>query len=86
MEYSKTEDGKLEVTETIPQEIIPEKVEVNQYDYSFLVEQKVRVEEDLANVITRHAKELAVAQANVDEVNTLILEAEKLGITEEVIS
>ena len=55
-------------------------MEVKKYDYSFLLEQKVRVEEDLANVVSRHAQELAVAQANVDEINVYIAEYDKLGI------
>ena len=63
-------------------ETIPAKTEVTEYKYSFLVEQKVAVEQDLANVITRHATELAVAQANVDEVVGLLNECAKLGIKE----
>jgi len=78
--YTKREDGKLEVTKAIPQEIIPAKEEVQSYDYKFLVKQKVRVEQDLANTVVRHAKELAIAQANVAEVNVLLSEATKLGI------
>ena len=53
-----------------------------EYKYSFLVEQKVAVEQDLANVITRHATELAVAQANVDEVVGLLKEWDKLEVKE----
>ena len=41
--------------------------------------------QDLANVITRHATELAVAQANVDEVVGLLAECGKLGIKEEAV-
>jgi len=82
--YTKSKDGELEVTKAIPQEIIPAKEGVKTYDFDFLVKQKVSVGQDLANVITRHAKELEVAQANVDEVNNLINEAGKLGIVAEV--
>ena len=82
--YTKNEDGKLKVTKAIPQEIIPAKEELKQYDYGFLVKQKVQVEQDLENIVTRHATELAVAQANVDEVNLLLAEANKLGIVEKV--
>ena len=79
--YKKTIEGELEVTETIPQEIIPPKVEVTKFKRSFLDEQKIRVEEDLANVKARHATELATAQANVDEINTFIAQCVALGIT-----
>ncbi len=82
--YTKSEDGELEVTKAIPEEIIPAKEEVKTYDYDFLVKQKVQVEQDLENIVTRHATELAVAQANVDEVNLLLAEANKLGIVEKV--
>jgi len=78
--YIKTSDGKLEINKTIPQEIIPAKQEVRQYDYGFLQQQKIAVEQDLANIVSRHATELEAAQANVDEVDNLLLEADKLGI------
>ena len=78
--YTKNEDGKLEVTKAIPQEVIPAKEEVKTYDYDFLVKQKVAVEQDLASIVARHTTELAVAQANVDEVNLFLAEATKLGI------
>ena len=71
---------ELEVAETIPQEIIPVKVETTKFNRKFLDEQKIRVEEDLANVKARHTQELAVAQANVDKVGAFILECDKLGI------
>ena len=80
--YTKSEDGELEVTKSIPEEIIPAKEEFKTYDYDFLIKQKVQVEQDLENIVTRHATELAVAQANVDEVNLLLAEANKLGIVE----
>ena len=78
--YTKNEDGKLEVTKAIPQEVIPAKEEVKTYDYDFLVKQKVQVEQDLENIVTRHATELAVAQANVDEVDTLLSECTRLNV------
>ena len=70
----------LEVTKTIPKEIVPAKVETNQFNRDFLEKQKIAVEGDLANVIERHTKELETAQTNVDEVKTLLLEADKLGL------
>jgi len=81
--YTKNEDGKLEVTKTIPQENIPAREEVKTYDYGFLVKQKVQVEQDLASIVERHAKELTVAQKNVSEVNLLLSEADGIGMTEE---
>jgi len=80
METIKIDEKTIEVTKTIPQEIIPVKTEIKQYKIDFLKEQKIRVEADLKSVVTRHAKELEVAQESVNEVNTLILEAGKLGI------
>ena len=80
MEYKKTAEGELEVTETVPQEIIPVKVETTKYNRKFLDEQKIRVDEDLVSVKARHVQELAVAQSNVAEVDTLLVEANKLGI------
>ena len=82
MEYNKIDEQTIEKVETIPQEIIPAEVKTTQYDISFLKEQKIRVEEDLANIVARHSKELEIAQANVDEVNQLLAEADKLGIIE----
>ena len=82
--YTKKDENTIEFEKTIPQEIIPAKQEVKQYDYGFLKTQKIAVEQDLANIVTRHAKEIEVAQANVDEVDTLLLEADKLGIIEKV--
>lgn len=78
--YTKTTDGKIEVSTTIPEEIIPSRVEKKQYDISFLKEQKIQLENDLANIVARHSSELAVAQANLTEVNNLLLEAGKLGV------
>ena len=83
MKTTKISDDTIEISKVIPQEIILAKTEVTEYKYSFLVEQKVAVEQDLANVITRHATELAVAQANVDEVLGLLKEWDKLEVKEE---
>jgi hypothetical protein len=80
--FNKTEDNKLEVVETIPQEIIPEKQETKQYDISFLKEQKIRIYEDYDNTVAKHATELATRQAEKDEIDQLLVEADKLGITE----
>jgi len=82
--YKKISESEIEVKKTTPEEIIPEKEEVKTYDYDFLVAQQIQVDQDLANVIARHAVELEVAQANVDEVKLLIAEAKKLGIVAKV--
>ena len=81
MKYTKIDDKTLEVEKTIPEEIIPAKIESKRYDIDFLKGQKIRVEGDLASVVARHVKELELAQGNVDEVNKLITEAENLGIS-----
>ena len=86
MQTTKIDENTIAISKVIPQEITPAKTEVTEYKYSFLVEQKVAVEQDLANVITRHATELAVAQANVDEVVGLLKECGKLGITAEEVA
>jgi len=80
--YTKNEDGKLEVTKAIPQEVIPAKEVVTTYDYDFLVKQKVQVAQDLLETIARHVKELEVAQKNVSDVNLLLAEANGLGMIE----
>ena len=80
MKTTKISDDTIEISKVIPQEIILAKTEVTEYKYSFLVEQKIAVEQDLVNIITRHATELAVAQANVDEVVSLLAECTKLGV------
>ena len=80
MQTTKIDKNTIAISKVIPQEIVPAKTEVTEYKYSFLLEQKKAVEQDLANVITRHATELAVAQANVDEVVGLLKECGKLGV------
>ena len=92
--YIKSGNG-IEVTKVIPEEtkteVIPEKVEVVQYERAFLDTQIGNVKNDLSNLLVKHTEELAslqerqakeveVAQANVDEVTALIAECDKLGI------
>ena len=86
MQTTKIDKNTIAISKVIPQEVIQAKTEVTEYKYSFLLEQKIAVEQDLANVITRHATELAVAQANVDEVVGLLKECGKLGITAEEVA
>jgi len=83
--YKKISESEIEVKKTTPEEIIPEKEEVKTYDYDFLVAQQIQVDQDLSNVIARHAVELEVAQANVDEVNLLLKSCTDLGIGNDVI-
>jgi len=83
--FIKIDKNTIEFTKVIPKEIIPSSVEKTQYEYSFLVTQKVAVEGDLANIKARHITELAEAQKNVDEVLGLLLECAKLGIKEAVV-
>ena len=86
MQTTKIDENTIAISKVIPQEIVPAKTEVTEYKYSFLLEQEIAVRGDLANVITRHATELAVAQANVDEVVGLLKECGKLGITAEEVA
>ena len=76
--FSKVDKNTIEVKETIPQEIIPAKVEITKYKYEFLLEQRIRIQADY----DRDAATLALRQAELDEINLLIAEAEKLGITQ----
>ena len=76
----KIDANTIEFSKVIPQEIIPEKTEKVTYDFDFLVKQKVAVETDLANLVARHAKEIAVAEANIAEVIGLLNECARLGV------
>ena len=80
--FIKIDKSTIEFTKVIPQEIIPAQTEKVTYDFDFLVTQKVAVEADLANLMTRHTKELEVAEANVAEVISLLAEFAKLGVGE----
>jgi len=68
METKKIDDYTLQVTRVVPAQEIAQK-----YDYNFLLHQKEAIEKDLARYT-------AERQAELDEVNTLIVECEKLGI------
>lgn len=85
----------IEVTKTTPEatltEVVPAKVEVVEYKREFLDSQKINVAKDLADLLVKHTeelaslqdkqtKEVATAQSNIDEVNALIIECDKLGI------
>ncbi len=83
--FIKIDSKTIAVTKTTAQEIIKGEIKVVQYDLNFLIEQKKAVEQDLANVISRHAQELAMAQANVTEVNGLLEQANKLLVVQTVI-
>lgn len=76
----KIDESTIQFSKIIPQEIIPEKTEKITYDFDFLVRQKVAVESDLVSVVSRHAKELEVAEANVAEVVNLLAECAKVGV------
>jgi len=68
METKKIDDYTLQVTRVVPAQEIAQK-----YVYNFLLHQKEAIEKDLARYT-------AERQAELDEVNTLIVECEKLGI------
>jgi len=68
METKKIDDYTLQVTRVIPAQEIAQK-----YNYNFLLHQKEAIEKDLAGYT-------ADRQAELDEVNVLIAECEKLGI------
>ena len=76
----KIDESTIEFSMVIPQEIVPAKTEKVRHSFDFLVTQKVAVENDLANLVERHAKEIEVAEANLAEVANLLAECAKLGI------
>ena len=67
MSILKEDDYSIRVTEQKP---LPP-LESRTYDYSFLLSQKQRIIQDIANM-----------QLELDKVNNLIAEADKLGIKE----
>lgn len=67
METVKVDEFTIEVTKEVVQ------TRVQKYDYNFLLHQKKCIEEDRAKYLEQRDKEL-------EEVNALIAECEKLGI------
>jgi len=76
--YEKKDDNTLKVIEPkeVKQPSVTETV-THEYEYNFLIEQKVSITKQRDEIIAIKEKELA-------EVDLLIIEAEKLGITEVV--
>lgn len=74
MEVIKISDSEIQVTK---QAEIPAPIVVI-YDYDFLTSQKARIIEDANNYAVARQKEL-------DEVDALLKECDKLGITTKVI-
>lgn len=85
--YKKVGEYEIEVVETQPEEIIPEKTLPSKvYEYGFLLKQRI-------DIRSQWNKQLIQKQKEVDEINakcgkemafveSLIAEADKLGITE----
>lgn len=80
METTKINNQTIEFTKVIPEEVIPARQEVVQYDYEFLVKQKENIEQDLENLATRQAKEVETLEASLTEVEFLLSECAKLGV------
>lgn len=70
--YEKASDNEIKVTA----EITESKESV--YDYGFLIQQKADIEKDKADYIAKRDKEIT-------EINTLIAEAKKLGVTVKIV-
>jgi len=68
METKKIDDYTLQVTRVVPAQEIAQK-----YDYNFLLHQKESIEKDLARYTSER-------QAELNEINGLLAECEKLGI------
>jgi len=71
---------KIDVSTIEFTKVIPQKTEKVLYDFEFLVQQKERMEKDLARVIEHHADEIKLAEDRVAEVVNLLAECAKLGI------
>ena len=72
--YKKNEDGKLEVTTPIEVKEIPAEKKV--YDYDLLKQQ-------IINITAQRDEMIAIKEAELLEVQTLLKEADKLGIESE---
>jgi len=70
--YEKIDDFQLSMTKTIPVETV-----TTTYDLAFLKKQLVDIQTQLDTYTLAR-------QAELDEVNSLIVEAEKLGIVEKM--
>jgi len=71
MEYKKISDTQIESTKPIELKQIP--AEKNVYDYDFLKQQ-------IINITAQRDKMIALKEAELLEVQTLLNEADKLGI------
>ena len=71
-EYIKVSDSEIKVIKTETKEV------ENTYNYDFLLKQKATIE-------AQKAKEMALRDAELLEVNNLIAECDKLGITAKVV-
>ena len=76
-DYKKIDTNTIRSTETTPEVITPAVVKDVDYNYDFLIEQRIQIQKDY----DRDAATLVLRQAELDKINTLITEAEKLGIT-----
>ena len=72
MEVIKIDDNTIKVVKTETKEV------ENTYNYDFLIKQKATIE-------AQKAREMALRDEELAEVDTLIAECIKLGITEKVV-
>lgn len=89
-QYIKKDDYTITIKEVIPEEIIPEKVLPDRdYNYTFLLKQRDDIQ-------TQWDEQLVAKNKEIDEINQkrqeekafvekLIVEAEKLGISESTV-
>ncbi len=71
--YEKIDEQRLSVVEMKPAEVLPAKT----YDYGFLKQQLINIQE-------QKDRDNALRDAEIAEVEKLIVEADKLGIIEKV--
>ena len=76
-EFRKIDDNIIRSTETTPEVITPAVTKDVDYNYDFLIGQREQIQKDY----DRDAATLVLRQAELDKVNELITECEKLGIT-----
>ena len=75
-EALKIDEQTVRITKTIPEQVIAEKVEVQEYDIKFLILQREQIQKDY----DRDAATLALRQAELDEVDALIAQAKEVGV------
>lgn len=78
--YRKIDDKTIEETKIIPEKVVPAVEEKKTFDIEFLKAQKENVYKDYDNNVAKCEAEINTRQAEKNEVDRLLNEADKLGI------